>query len=119
MPWKEPESDGPEPSDWLESKIEAKAVKEARKGGWLAFKMGGLANSRGLPDRLFTKRGLYIWIEFKRPGERPTAKQLIRHKQLRDNGAIVYVCDRWIEAIELLGRAETSGQNWYPGAEDL
>ena len=97
----------------LESRIEARAVKEARKRGWLAFKMG--LWSAGWPDRLFVRMGTYTWIEFKRPGKEPTPLQTKRHTELRQQGATVHVCDTWKDAIAVLDRST----NYYPGAEDL
>lgn len=48
--------------------------------------------SKGTPDR-FAACGLPIWIEVKRPGEKPTIDQQTVIKDLRDNGALVFVVD--------------------------
>lgn len=102
-------------ADPLEAKVEARAVKTARAEGWKAFKMG--LWSAGWPDRLFLKAAIYVWIEFKRRGKQPTKLQLKRHAELRREGAFVYVCDTWQEAIDRLRSHDR--RNYYPGAEDL
>jgi hypothetical protein len=85
----------------LESRIEARAVKQARKLGWLVFKMGQW--SAGWPDRLFMRSDRYVWIEFKRPGKEPTPLQAKRHEELRQQGATVHVCTTWQDALQVLG----------------
>ena len=48
-----------------------------------------------------------LWIEFKKPGEKPTAVQLEWHQRLRNLGHRVKVCTSWTDAanivIEYLG----------------
>lgn len=46
----------------------------------------------GTPDR-FAAIGVPIWIEVKREGEKPTPVQLAAHKELRENGSLVFVVD--------------------------
>lgn len=48
-----------------------------------------------------------LWIEFKRPGEKPTKEQLAWHERLRAEGHRVEICYSWTEGantvIEYLG----------------
>lgn len=48
---------------------------------------------RGIPDRLCVANGRTIWIELKKPGEKPRPSQIARIKELRSYGAEVYVAD--------------------------
>ncbi|HFH4621597.1 VRR-NUC domain-containing protein [Pseudomonas aeruginosa] len=43
-----------------------------------------------------------MYIEFKRPGEPPSKKQRIRHRELRAHGIPVHVCDNLDTAYDLL-----------------
>lgn len=104
----------------LESEIEAAAVRRAKAAGWLALKNGGQGNARGWPDRLFMRLGpLYAWVEFKRPGQKPTELQARRIRELEQIGANVRVCFSADEAMEFLAECQRPGRNYYPGAEDL
>ncbi len=103
---------GPAPRAELEARIEARAVRWARRRGWIVLKQGGAYNPTGYPDRLFLKNGIYIWIEFKRPGEVPTKLQAQRHTELRAQGAAVYVCDNSDDAIARLRAAEMRNEPW-------
>jgi hypothetical protein len=104
----------------LESAIEAEAVRRARRDGWLAIKQGGAmtGNKRGWPDRLFIRLGVYIFVEFKRPGNSLTLIQEKRHAELREQLCAVYVCWSADECDEYL-RRERPGSNYFPGCEDL
>ena len=42
-----------------------------------------------------------LWIEFKRPGEKPTKVQASEIEQLRAEGHCVAVCDDWERAAQL------------------
>jgi len=53
-----------------------------------------------LPIAAGREHGLYI--EMKRPGERPTAAQLIRMGQLRQNGYRAVVAEGWRAAVAIL-----------------
>ena len=59
----------------LESGVERKVVCWAERRGVLHTKLN-IQGRRGWPDRVFWVRGgLPLFIEFKRPGERPTKLQ--------------------------------------------
>lgn len=60
--------------------------------GWFYDKI--MQTSRGsFPDRFFARNGRVMLIEFKAPGEPPNAKQLKRHRELREHGVEVHVVD--------------------------
>lgn len=76
----------------LESQIEKKVCDAAKKMGFWCRKFVSV-NCRGVPDRIFAIDGRVFWIEFKRPGQKPTELQQIEHTRMRQNGLRVYVCD--------------------------
>ncbi|HEX8289571.1 MAG TPA: VRR-NUC domain-containing protein [Pyrinomonadaceae bacterium] len=47
----------------------------------------------GTPDRLAIVRGQAVFIETKTRGKKPSSDQLIKHDELRNNGALVIVAD--------------------------
>jgi hypothetical protein len=104
----------------LESAIEAEAVRRARRDDWLAIKQGGAmtGNKRGWPDRLFVRLGVYVFVEFKRPGNNLTPTQEKRHEELREQMCLVYTCWSADECMAYLGQAR-NGRNYFPGCEDL
>jgi len=74
--------------------------------GWRAFRTeltvqreyGRVVGERGQPDYLFLRYGEgftaeVLWIEFKRPGERPNIAQQMWHKAEKERGAEVLVVD--------------------------
>lgn len=71
----------------LERTIVAGAMKAARGLGWLAYKMhGSQFGVAGLPDVLCIKAGTAVWLEAKRPGQRPTKIQDARMRELAEAG---------------------------------
>lgn len=80
----------------LEAKVEVEIKRYAEAKGWwcVKFVSPGL---RGVPDRLFIRRGRHVFIEIKRPdGKPPTAQQLKRHREMRAHGAEVH----WVDAVD-------------------
>lgn len=77
-------------------------MKRAKTQGWRVYKVQFLG-VRGAPDRLFGKKKRPVMIEFKAVGEEPTAQQLIRHQELRENfGIEVYWTDNYADACRIL-----------------
>lgn len=77
----------------LEKQIEDRVCRFAEKFGWRAMKFVS-PNYRSVPDRIFFKApNRVFFIEFKREGEEPTAKQALEIKRLRSEGFDVFVCD--------------------------
>lgn len=65
-----------------------------------SIKLEPYLGETGWPDRqFFIKGGRPLLIEFKRPGEQPTGKQILMHEMLRSIGYDVQVHDNEDEAI--------------------
>lgn len=75
-----------------ESQIEKAVVDHAENLGWLIRKVKWIGR-RAAPDRVFFKAGRTIWVEFKRPGEKPRLLQEREHTRMRDAGCEVHVID--------------------------
>lgn len=58
----------------FEAVIERKVCQWAKARGISNLKLGGMHN-RGKADRMFMKSGRVCFVEFKAPGNRPTALQ--------------------------------------------
>ncbi|MGB5662136.1 VRR-NUC domain-containing protein [Eudoraea sp.] len=82
-----------------ESYIERKCVTLAKTRGYVGIKVG----LYGWPDRLFIGPKAYVWwVEFKRPGGRPTKLQLARIATLRRLGFRVDVVDNFEVFVDAL-----------------
>ena len=85
-----------------ESKIEKDVVKWAEDNEVMVIKLN-LHGRRGWPDRLFIlPNGGIIWVEFKRPGEKPRKLQDYIHGKLRKYKQDVYVADRAFDTISYI-----------------
>lgn len=51
---------------------------------------------KAVPDRVFIRNGVVLFVEFKRPGEEPTLQQRNRHRQMKAKGANV----TWVDNFE-------------------
>lgn len=88
----------------LEVDIEDKVVKWAQKRKFLTPKVKFVET--GYPDRLFVSPyGHTIFIEFKKPGEKPSPIQNHRLEELRKRGIPATWCDSVHEAITILSAA--------------
>jgi len=76
----------------LESTIEKKVSDYAKEQGWLSYKFTSPSN-RGVPDRLYLKEGVCIFIEFKAAGKKPSKLQDKIISRIRDQGFGVFVID--------------------------
>ncbi|EML1096328.1 TPA: VRR-NUC domain-containing protein [Pseudomonas aeruginosa] len=85
----------------LEADVERPAKEFAKKRGWFVVKLMR-CDIDSMPDDLFHRRGVTMYIEFKRPGEQPSKKQRSRHRELRAHGIPVHVCDNLDTAYDLL-----------------
>lgn len=85
-----------------EASIEAAACRKINKTGCVAKKFATMF-TRADPDRIIfcplKGSGHTYFIEFKRPGEDPTAQQEKAHRKLRRMGYSVYVCRSVEEAV--------------------
>ena len=84
----------------LESDIEGDAIKYAKRLGWWVAKFTS-PGRRGVPDRVFIRNGVVMFIEFKRLGEPLRTQQAKRIREMREHGAIVHVVDNLKDAYEL------------------
>lgn len=75
-----------------ETSVQSRVIDVYTSNGWLVVKILQ-CTLNGWPDLQAHKDGVTIFIECKRPGERPTPLQLYRHKQLRGAGFEVLVID--------------------------
>lgn len=75
-----------------EAKLERAWCKRAREDRWLCAKWVS-PGWRGVPDRLFFRRGQLVMVEFKAPGQQPTPIQRDAHYKLRRHGFHVHVAD--------------------------
>lgn len=98
-----------------ENAVENGVVKPARLAGFFVRKVAW-SGRRGAPDRVFARedRGT-VWIEFKKPGGKPTMQQALEHQRMRDAGMEVHVCESADEALAILG---LRGHNGGPPLDD-
>ena len=75
-----------------ESAIEKAVTKCAENQGWLPLKFVSPGNV-GVPDHLYIREGVTIYVEFKAPGETPAPQQVLQIKRFRKHGARVFVID--------------------------
>lgn len=73
-----------------ESKIQHDIINRYEKDGWYVVKLIK-TNKNGIPDLACFKNGTTIFIEVKRPGEKPRPLQEFRHEELRKKGFEVLV----------------------------
>src|SRR6187402_1701606 len=86
----------------LEKDIEKKVCDWAKKQGCYVRKFTSPAN-RSVPDRLFIlPHGTVCFIEFKRPGCKPTEAQQKEILAIQDHNGIVCWSDNATRAIEWL-----------------
>ena len=72
-------------TDPLESTIQRKIIKRYEAEGYLVVKLS-LTNKNGFPDLMMLKDGKALFVEVKRPGQKPRPLQEYRLKELRDAG---------------------------------
>lgn len=78
--------------DKTETEIQAEIREYLQLSGWLVYRMnsGGrrgrvTLHPAGTPDLLALKNGRVVWIEVKKPGEKPSNIQLEVHDLLIEN----------------------------------
>ena len=84
-----------------ESHIERAVCVWAKADGWLVFKFSS-PSLRGVPDRMFIKDGLTVFIEFKAPHKKPTPLQTATMAKMARYGAKVAWFDNSADAIDWL-----------------
>jgi len=76
----------------IENDVETYLYKQAKKHDILYYKFTA-PSTRGVPDRILIGNGKTIFLELKRPGEKPRKLQFAIHKRMREHGATVFVAD--------------------------
>jgi len=76
----------------LEKTIERKACDYASSRGWINFKFTS-PTCRGVPDRIFVKGGIILFIEFKAPSGVASQAQHLIIKMLNSYGANALIID--------------------------
>lgn len=74
----------------LESQIQRKIIAWLEKDGWYVIKIIQ-CNKNGMTDLIALRDGMAVFIEVKRPGEKPEELQLYRHQELRKKGFKVII----------------------------
>ena len=69
----------------LESDVESAVTTYAKSQGCVTYKLNG-AGERGKPDRLILRNGEVLFLELKRPGQKPTLLQWHHIRKLRAQG---------------------------------
>lgn len=90
--------------DKRESEVEAQIVGYAEGTGWWQTKFVPCGKNH-IPDRLFIKRGVVLFIEVKRLNEEARKAQAVRHKEMGRYGAKVYTVDTFDAAKDILDNA--------------
>ena len=83
-----------------ESKIENEVCKYAKNLDWLCYKFSSPGN-KAVPDRIFLKQGVIVFIEFKSTGKQPSKLQAKVIKRIRDEEFKVYVIDNVTEGYQV------------------
>ena len=76
----------------IENDVETYLYKQAKKHDILCYKFTA-PSTRGVPDRILIGNGKTIFLELKRPGEKPRKLQVAIHKKMQEHGATVFVAD--------------------------
>lgn len=76
----------------IENDVETYLYTQAKKHNILCYKFTA-PSTRGVPDRILIGNGKTIFLELKRPGEKPRKLQFAIHKRMREHGATVFVAD--------------------------
>jgi hypothetical protein len=77
----------------LEKDVEGEVCAYAVKHGWYHRKFSS-PNHRAVPDQLMiTSDDIVIFVEFKRPGEKPTPAQIREATRLQEKRQRVFCCD--------------------------
>ncbi|MDP9904733.1 VRR-NUC domain-containing protein [Arthrobacter bambusae] len=94
-----------------ENPIERYLLSQCRANGFLCMKFVSPARG-GIPDRIVVTPGAHgtVFVEVKRPGEKPEPRQLATHAKMRRFGAEVHVVDSR-EAVEQLMRYLSEASN--------
>lgn len=96
-----------------ETEIQKEIMDYLTLHGWEVYRMnsgtraGTKLHKPGTPDLMIQKNGTTIWIEVKRPGEKPSVIQKKRHEEIRANGFKVFVVTSLDELLSYSTHAKT------------
>lgn len=84
----------------LESRVQRSVIKRLEDKGYLVVKVG-LCNKAGFPDLMGLKDGRAVFVEVKRPGNKPRPLQEYRIDELQRAGftAIVVTCAGDVDSL--------------------
>jgi Holliday junction resolvase len=85
----------------LESKIQSKILKELKALNIYAHK-NITTNKKGIPDIIVCYNGLYLALEVKRPGGKPTELQMYNIEQIRKSGGVAEIVYSWEDVTKIL-----------------
>ena len=77
-----------------EAQLETKLVTFCREHGLLTYKFASPSH-RGVPDRIIMHDGRILFVELKRPGNKPTELQLREIERIKANGVAAIWADDW------------------------
>lgn len=79
-----------------EAQIEKKVCNYAAKNyGWKNMKLSG-SHDRGKPDRMFMRKGITVFVEFKSEGKMPS---VLQNKWLGDLRELGFRCT-WVDNVD-------------------
>jgi Holliday junction resolvase len=84
-----------------EQQIQTKIINTLRKGGWYVNKLINTSH-KGIPDLICHKDGRTVYIEVKRPGQKPRVLQEFRMKELLSYGIPSLTLTTEIECLQKL-----------------
>lgn len=70
-----------------EAQIQRRLIIDLERAGWYVVKLIKTTKN-GIPDLICHKDGRTVYIEVKRPGQKPRPLQSYRHKELADHGIL-------------------------------
>lgn len=86
-----------------ESEIRTRIVKAIKQRGGRPIKYHGSCYSEaGVPDLLVCYKGFFVFIETKRPGEQPTAKQVAVIQELAKSRGTGGIAESVADAMSIL-----------------
>lgn len=107
----------------LEKEIEKKIATYAKLQGWNTYKFSSPSNN-GVADRIFIRKGVTLFLEVKRPGNKPTALQKKFLRDMRAQHTLAFWTDKLVAVMDILSsknpkRARSLTENWGRDDEDL
>ena len=97
-----------------EHEVEEHLRLQCRKRGFLCLKFTSPSRS-GVPDRVIITPRQTLFVEVKKPGEKPRRLQIETISRMQAAGAVVHVVDSFAAVDELI--AELTGPGLLTGSE--